>query len=235
MIDFKNTSIGYKNELFNIESASLEKGQIYTLIGRNGIGKSTLLKTLCKEISLFKGEINIDDKSIDNLEINQLPNYISFVPSKFPEVNYLKVWDYIGLGRSKSANYFGHLSDEETKKIDNAIKLFNIHHLQNSFTSEISDGEKQIVAIAKAYIQDTPIIILDEPTAFLDYANKRKILQLLIGLCQNHQKTILMSTHDIDILLEEDQINYLLIHQENHNCVLHTRGVTKDFIIKTCF
>lgn len=235
MIEFKNVSIGYEASLFEIDNCQLEKGRIYALLGKNGIGKSTLLKTICKEIELLKGDILIHNQSISQIKTTELPEIISFVSSKFPDVNYLNVRDFLALGRFQNLSPFGRIPEKDKNKIREAIEIFEIQHLCEKFTNEISDGEKQIIAIAKAFIQDTPFIVLDEPTSFLDYANKNKILHLLQKICVNHNKTILLSSHDIDILLENKDISYLLITPETKRCSLHSNPVSKEKILNTCF
>ena len=207
IIQTKNLSIGYttKSETITISeniNLSLEKGKLIALIGENGIGKSTLLKTLTGLIPPLKGEVTLLNKSLKNFKPLDLAQELSIVlTEKLPPSN-LTVYEIIALGRQPYTNWLGTLSNEDKIKIDEAIALTEIQHLIHKKHDEISDGQLQIALIARALAQDTSIIILDEPTTHLDLVHKATLLKLLLKLTHETGKTILYSTHDIDLAIQ---------------------------------
>jgi len=200
MIEIKEVEIGINANLFSIDKVKLEKGKLYSLIGKNGSGKSTFLRTLGEIIPPFKGKIHWEVNSSKEQRI-------SFVTSKFDGVEYLTTYDYIALGRAPYTNIFGKLKSEDHDFIKNICDKLNLNPLLDKFTTEISDGERQIASIAKAICQDTELIILDEPIAFLDYENKIKITQILADITKQRNCCIIHSSHDIDIsLIKVDEL-----------------------------
>ncbi len=204
MISFKQAHIGHNKTLLAIESLSLAKGEVYILAGRNGAGKSTLLKTLTKEVSLIAGNISLNETELNGIRPNDISKHLAFVRSSFPNVDYLKVLDFVALGRTPFTNALGRLTSNDLKIVAEAIDALNINELADKFTSELSDGERQLTAIARAIAQETSIILLDEPTAFLDYSNKMRVLELLKRIAQEMNKCIVMSSHDIDLSIDSN-------------------------------
>lgn len=202
MIELKNIRIGYSDGLLTAEHIQLESGNVYILVGKNGAGKSTLLKTLSKQIPLLSGEINLNNKALSAVTARELPKEMAFVPVHFPHMDYVRTREFISAGRAPYTNALGRLNDLDEHEIESAIATLEIQYLSNRFTSELSDGEKQLAAIAKAVAQKTSIILLDEPTAFLDYSNKKKVLEILKETAQSLDKCIVLSAHDIDLCLE---------------------------------
>jgi iron complex transport system ATP-binding protein len=206
-IQTSNLSIGYKSKSETITIAEninlgLEKGKLIALIGENGIGKSTLLKTLTGIIPPLKGEVTLLNKPLQSYKPLDLAQELSIVlTEKLPPSN-LSVYEIIALGRQPYTNWLGTLSDEDKIKIEEAISLTEIQHLVNKKHGEISDGQLQIALIARALAQDTSIIILDEPTTHLDLVHKATLLKLLQKLTHETGKTILYSTHDIDLAIQ---------------------------------
>jgi len=202
-----NLSIGYKSKSDTITiaqniSLGLEKGKLIALIGENGIGKSTLLKTITGIIPPLSGEINFLDKPLQSYKPLDLAQELSIVlTEKLPPSN-LTVYEIIALGRQPYTNWLGTLSDEDKTKVEEAIALTEIQHLIHKKHDEISDGQLQIALIARALAQDTSIIILDEPTTHLDLVHKATLLKLLQKLTHETGKTILYSTHDIDLAIQ---------------------------------
>ena len=203
----KNLSIGYasKKEVLTIAtdiSISLNKGKLITLIGGNGIGKSTLLRTLTALQKPISGTVLLNDKDIftyDNSELAQQQSLV--LTEKLPSSN-LTVWELIALGRQPYTNWIGSLSEEDIAKINTAIQLTNIEHLIEKKHHEISDGQLQKVLIARALAQDTDLIILDEPTTHLDLFHKVAVFKLLQKLTHETGKCILFSTHDLDLAIQ---------------------------------
>lgn len=230
MIQFRQTEIGYKQKLLKIESLDLQQGKVYALVGRNGVGKSTLLQSMSKLIPLISGDVCYEEISISNLSRNQMSRLVAFVESKFDGVEYLSVLDYLMLGRAPYTSLTGKLSVTDKEIVLQISSDLQISHLLEKSTTEISDGERQICSVARALIQETPIILMDEPTAFLDFINRQKLLELLIKIAAEKQKCIVLSTHDIDLCLE-NQLTFLIASRgrvDIENCK-HKQDLVKKF------
>lgn len=216
-----NLCIGYssKKEIKSIASninLELKKGQLIALIGANGIGKSTLLRTLIGIQPPLSGNIVLNDKIITEYDSNSLAQNLSIVlTEKLPPSN-LTVFEIIALGRQPYTNWLGNLADNDISKINQAIELTQITNLVNKKHYEISDGQLQNVLVARALAQDTPLIILDEPTTHLDLFHKVSLFKLLKKLAVETNKCILFSTHDIDMAI---QISDEMIIMTNENVV----------------
>lgn len=200
-------SIGYTSKKAEhiIASAidlSLKKGKLIALIGANGIGKSTLLRTITGIQKPISGTVSLNDRNIQELDSLTLAQNLSVVlTEKLPPSN-LTVWELIALGRQPYTNWIGKLTAKDIEKINEAIELTQIGHLTQKRHYEISDGQLQIVLIARALAQDTPLIVLDEPTTHLDLLHKVVLFKLLKKLTQETGKCILFSTHDIDMAIQ---------------------------------
>ena len=206
-----NLSIGYLTKgnekvVANGLNATINNGELTCLLGRNGIGKSTLLRTLSAFQPALEGEIVISStqppSSITSLTDKQLSRLIGIVLTEKPDVQNMTIEELVGMGRSPYTGFWGTLDDEDKKIVGEAIQLVGIENLQGRMVHTLSDGERQKVMIAKALAQQTPIIYLDEPTAFLDFPSKVETMQLLRRLAQEEQKTIFLSTHDVELSLQ---------------------------------
>src|SRR5574343_700384 len=181
---------------------SLEAGKLITLLGANGIGKSTLLKTLTGIIPPLSGSVKLANKEISSYKPQELAQELSVVlTEKLPPSN-LNIAELIALGRQPYTNWLGTLTETDFEYIEKAITLTDIHHLIDKKHDEISDGQLQKVLIARALAQDTPLIILDEPTTHLDLYHKVAGFKLLQKLAHEAQKCILFSTHDLDLAIQ---------------------------------
>ncbi|MGO4818905.1 ABC transporter ATP-binding protein [Flavobacterium sp. W22_SRS_FP1] len=200
-------SIGYSNKKENILISSginltLEKGKLISLIGANGIGKSTLLRTLTGIQKTLAGTVLLDGQNIHKMDSLSLAQNLSVVlTEKLPPSN-LTVFELIALGRQPYTNWLGKLTELDITKINEAMELTQISNLATKKHYEISDGQLQKVLVARALAQDTPLIILDEPTTHLDLLHKVALFKLLKKLTQETQKCILFSTHDIDMAIQ---------------------------------
>lgn len=183
-------------------SASFNSGELICLIGRNGEGKSTLIKTLCKLLPPISGSILINDKDLFKLNDKDFANLISVVLTSKITITNISVMEFIAFGRYPYTNWLGKLNKDDEKQINTAVEMCGIFHLIDRDFSSLSDGEKQKVNIARAIAQHTPIIILDEPTAHLDLVNNVEIFKLLKELAHQHGKTIIFSTHYIEFALQ---------------------------------
>jgi len=202
----ENLAIGYCDSAgtttiakdLNIE---LKKGKLVCLLGRNGIGKSTLLRTLSNTQFKLKGHIFINNKNLADINAVNLAKKISLVLTERIPESQLSVYQIIALGRQPYTNWLGKLSKTDLQKIDQAIELLQIKHLIYKKNYQLSDGQLQKVMIARALAQDTEIIILDEPTAHLDLHHKIEVFKVLKELVTKMNKTIIVSTHEVNIAL----------------------------------
>lgn len=193
-----NLEVGYKNKtvLSNIDLV-INSGEVVTILGANGIGKSTLIKTLTGEISPISGQVLIAGQTIQSYSQKQLSKHIAIVTTDKVLAGGLKVVELINLGRHPHTGYFGKLSENDMQIVRKAMDDVGIAHKAKSYLSELSDGERQKVMIARAIAQQTPIIILDEPFSFLDTASRIEILSLLKSICRTDNVGILLSSHDV--------------------------------------
>lgn len=202
-VTISSLSIGYDNKpiIENINLSS-ESNKLITIFGRNGQGKSTLLKTISGLLPSLNGQFKYGD--IDVLEISELERakILSIVSTSQTNIGGIIVKDFIAFGRFPYTNWLGINKKEDLDEITRAIKLCKIQELSDRFYNELSDGEKQKVNIARAIAQNTPLIILDEPTVHLDLINKIEVFKLLKELVDKHSKTIIISTHQIEYALQ---------------------------------
>ena len=183
-------------------SASLYSGELTCLLGPNGAGKSTLLKTLTAFLPHVKGEIFIEGRPLDSYSDSELAKVIGVVLTERLSINNMTVDELVGMGRSPYTGFWGHMSDYDREVVGESISLVGIDGLRRRMVQTLSDGERQKVMIAKALAQETPVIFLDEPTAFLDYPSKVEIMQLLQTLSRERNKTVFLSTHDLELALQ---------------------------------
>lgn len=207
ILSTSNLQIGYTSKktekiISGNISISLEKGKLISLIGANGIGKSTLLRTITGIQKPISGDVILNDKKIADYTSLQLAQQLSVVLTESLPPSNLTVFELVALGRQPYTNWIGTLTDEDILKINEAIQLTQISHLSDKKHYEISDGQLQKVLIARALAQDTPVIILDEPTTHLDLWHKISLFKLLKKLTSETQKCILFSTHDIDLAIQ---------------------------------
>ncbi len=200
-------SIGYSNKkettvVASEVNLSLKKGKLTSLIGANGIGKSTLLRTIIGIQKPLKGRVLLEDKDIYSIDNLTLAQQLSVVLTDTLPPSNLTVFELIALGRQPYTNWIGKLSLEDISKVNQALELTQISHLAGKRHYEISDGQLQIALIARALAQDTPLIVLDEPTTHLDLLHKVTLLKLLKKLTQETGKSILFSTHDVDMAIQ---------------------------------
>lgn len=202
-IRLENLSLGYgRRILFSGANIGFGWGEFTALIGRNGTGKSTLLRTIASLARPLSGRILVNEQPLESLSREELARTISFVSTDEIRVANLKVADVVALGRAPYTNWFGSLTAEDHQIIDRSLELVGMTDFASKGVDTLSDGERQRVMIARALAQDTPVILLDEPTAFLDLPNKYEICLLLRRLAHNSGKCIIFSTHDLSIAIE---------------------------------
>ena len=195
-------------------SASLYSGELTCLIGTNGCGKSTLLRTLTAFLPSLKGKIVVRNRDLSDYSRDELSRLIGVVLTDKVDVRDLKVRDLVAMGRMPYTGFWGHLTEQDHILVDEAIRLVGICMLRNRPIHSLSDGELQKVLIAKTLAQETPFIFLDEPTAFLDYPSKVELFLLLRRLAREKQKTVFLSTHDLDLVLQMADRLWLLSQEQ---------------------
>ena len=231
VIQGQDLSIGYRtgkqekivHEHLNFQ---LHAGELTCLLGANGTGKSTLLRTLSASQPALSGKLDILGKSLTEYTEKERSRTIGVVLTDKTFAGGLSVYELVGLGRQPHTGFFGRLNKEDKRIIEEAMENVGIAHKAQSYTAELSDGERQKVMIAKALVQECPLILLDEPTAFLDVVSRIEIMHLLHRLAVEQEKAILLSTHDIEQALVLS--NKLWLLSKEHG--LQT-GVTEDIIL----
>ena len=220
MIELKNIFIGYgskgkTNSVFKNLNATFNKGELIGLVGNNGVGKSTFIKTIFGTLKPLDGEILLDERSLSNFSVQELAKHISIVLTDKVGGFNLTVYDVVAAGRIPYLNAFAQLTEEDHRITEKCLAQIGITELKEKLVDELSDGQRQKVMIAKSLAQQTPVILLDEPTAFLDYNSKRQLFDILKDLCKNEQKTIVVSSHDLEILFKNvDKALYMKPNNE---------------------
>ena len=201
IISLSQLSVGYtlSHPVISDIDLELKSGQLSCLIGENGIGKSTLLKTLTGFLPKLKGSVLFDNRDITSFSQRELARQVSIVLTHKPDVQNLIIEEIIGLGRSPYTGFFGRLRIDDRMVVNDAIATMRIEKLRGRMIQTLSDGERQKVMIAKALAQETPVILLDEPTAFLDFPSKAETFQSLQRMAHERDKLILLSTHDLEL------------------------------------
>jgi len=211
-ISLHHLTIGYPSHtLGNDINLAIQPGQLVALLGRNGCGKSTLLRTIAGLQPALAGSILLTTSSgtqaLNELSTNQRAQQLSLVLTERTAMDQATVIDIVSMGRYPYASFFGNLSTNDVRIVRQSLQAVQIEELSNRFFNELSDGEKARVLIAKAIAQQTPTILLDEPTAHLDIPNRIQTFGLLRSLAHEQAKTILISTHELDLALQySDQI-----------------------------
>lgn len=203
----ENLTIGYISKKGKTIVASninieLKKGELVGLIGANGIGKSTLLRTLTQVQDALSGSIHLNEKNVLDYNDLDMAKMMSLVLTEQIASKNLSVFELVSLGRQPYTNWVGNLSENDIETVNKALNQTNLSDLKNKKCFELSDGQLQKVMIARALAQDTDLIILDEPTTHLDMYHKAYILKLLQNLAKETNKTILFSSHEIDLAIQ---------------------------------
>lgn len=198
LISARGLSVGYRRKtILSDLSFDILPGQLIALVGRNGVGKSTLLRTLTADLQPVAGQLLVEGCDIASIPPRRLAAKIAVVTTEPLQVGALTLRELVSLGRDPHTGITGHLTADDRRAVDDAIRAIGIEELADSFMARLSDGERQKALIARALAQDTPIIILDEPFSFLDVSARIEILTLLRSLCRDSGKAILFSSHDI--------------------------------------
>jgi iron complex transport system ATP-binding protein len=210
-------------------SASARRGELIALIGKNGIGKSTLLRTLAGLQPSLGGDIIYSGRSIRQYSRNELARTIGYISTEIVKVSNMRVYDLVALGRFPYTNWFGKIDERNHDIIVDSIEKTGMSSLSSRFVSELSDGERQKAMIARILAQDTGILVMDEPTAFLDIGSKFEILHLMHLLSQKSGKTIIFSTHDLNVAMSQADKIWLILENQLHE------GAPEDLMLQGAF
>ena len=231
----KALSIGYEGKTVVSDiNVTLNEGDIIALVGPNGAGKSTLFKTFSTHIKPVGGTIALFGKDLSAISPKERAKLLGIVLTERPDDMFMKVYDVVAAGRYPYTGMFGKLSENDENEIKVSLELVGVNHLINRVFNTLSDGEKQKVMIAKAIAQNTPIIMLDEPTAFLDYPSKIDLFSLLKKLAKEQHKAILFSSHDLELLLRYTD-NLWIIAKNQPFAAGKSSELLKNNVIKKYF
>lgn len=237
-ISVKGVSLGYRksgkdNVILKELNLEFAQGDFVGIVGLNGIGKSTLLKSLCGLLPVLSGDIFLNDLNIEDTSLTELAKKISIVLTEKVGGFNLTAYDVVAAGQIPYTNSFHELKEQNLKIIDSAIKACGIAEHQLKPVNELSDGLFQKTIIAKSLAQQTPFMLLDEPSAFLDYASKHDLFLLLRKLVEDQQKCILVSSHDLDMLIKycnkllvisKDSVELIPVSEARNNAAFMTIG-----------
>lgn len=202
MILLRDITLGFGSRtLIEGATARFECGRMVALLGRNGTGKSTLLRAIASLGELRSGDIAIDGRSLAEYTSTELARKIAFVNTERIDVEALTAYDLVSIGRSPYTGWSGRLTADDRAIVERAMQIAGVESMAERRVETLSDGEAQRVMIARALAQDTPVILLDEPTAFLDLPNRYELCTLLGRLAREEGKCIIFSTHELDIAL----------------------------------
>lgn len=232
MIELQHLTVGYGEQaVLSDINQTIRAGQMVCLLGANGVGKSTILRTLAGFQPPLSGKVLLEGRDLLSLSVSQRSRAVSVVLTERVEVPYMKVKDLVGMGRSPYTGFFGTLGEEDRKIVAEAIEMVGIADLAERTIDTLSDGERQKALLAKALAQQTPVILLDEPTAFLDFHAKASTLRLLLRLAHETNKTILLSTHDVEMALRLSDMLWIVHDGKIHSGT--TASLTEENILQS--
>lgn len=226
-----NLTVGYGEagrqgtQVFGGINIDARRSELVALFGPNGIGKSTLLKSLVRLLRPLSGKICLHDTDINDYTAGRLARMVGYVSTDPVRVNNLKVYDLVSLGRYPHTGWMGRLGNKDMENVEEALEMVGITGLMNKQINRLSDGERQRAMIARTLAQDTGLIVLDEPTAFLDLPNKYEIVHLLHRLAAEKGRTVIFSTHDLSIAIQEASKIWLMLPGQMH------QGAPEDLIL----
>lgn len=219
-----NLTIGYRDKrVAGPLSAELRSGELTSLLGQNGAGKSTLLRTIANFIQPLEGRVLIDGRGVSQLGERELSKLVGVVLTERFNIPDMTVYEMVATGRSPFTGFWGSCSKADREIIEHSIELAGIAALRERLIDSLSDGERQKVMIAKVLAQRTPIIILDEPTAFLDFPSKVDLMNLLHKISREEHKTIFISSHDLELALQMSDRLWLIDKSKGLSC-----GIPED-------
>ena len=236
VIETSGLTIGYarkgkeRNIIHNSLNLQLFEGELTSLLGLNGAGKSTLLRTICGFQPAIAGTININGRRLSDYSHSELSRIIGVILTERTNAGGITAGELVSLGRHPYTGFFGRLKTEDRRIVAESLESVGMEHKSTNYMSELSDGERQKVMIAKVLSQQCPIIILDEPTAYLDVTSRIETMSLLHRLAVEQKKAILLSTHDLDLAIQMSDCLWLQEKQRPIMC-----GTPEDLILSGSF
>ena len=226
-----NLCVGYRKKqsekrLLENLNLHLKSGELLALLGANGAGKSSLIRTLCGMQEALAGDLFYGTTTLTSMSPQEKARWFSVVLTERDTFGQLSVFDLVALGRTPYTAWLGRLKTSDTDMVLQALEDVGMQHFANQSIHSLSDGEYQKIMIARALAQDTPIIFLDEPTAFIDVRGKVEVMRLLIKLAREKNKAILLSTHDLDMALQS--ADQLCLFTGNAKV---TQGIPEDLVV----
>jgi iron complex transport system ATP-binding protein len=225
-LELKNTTIGYRAPLIKEVNTSLDLGEICLLIGNNGVGKTTLIKSILNQNRLLHGVVSINGAKTKTLSPKEMAEQIAVVFSKSQIPAHYTLRDLISFGKYIHYPYYFELNDTDKQEVEEIIESLNLTQYQDFQLSQLSDGNLQKAFIGRALAQNSPMIILDEPTTHLDEENKIVILKLLRNLAKTQNKLILFSSHDWRLAKEFADKMWLINNEQLE------AGITEEILLK---
>ncbi len=202
MIRLENLTLAYGERcLVKDVVTEIKQGELTALIGRNGAGKSTLLRAISSLGDITSGKVYLGDKELSKIEPQEMARMISLVTTERVRIANLRCSDVVALGRAPYTNWIGRMQKEDEEIVMQSLRRVGMVDYAAKTMDRMSDGECQRIMIARALAQQTPIILLDEPTSFLDLPNRYELCSLLSDLAHTENKCIVFSTHELDIAL----------------------------------
>jgi iron complex transport system ATP-binding protein len=234
--DIKDLAIGYTSKRSNIPvfsniNASFSNGQLVGVVGNNGVGKSTFLRTIAGIQPKLNGDVFVNDELIETIEKTALAKLISIVLTEKIAGFNLTVTDLVSMGRVPYTNSFNDLQKNDTDKIAECIQITGLSNYAHVLLAELSDGLFQKAMIAKGLAQQTPVILLDEPTAYLDFNSKHELFELLKDLTIKNDKCVIASSHDIELLLRYSS-HLLVFGDENEYELMETKNCISNSLFR---
>src|SRR5690606_29503027 len=201
LLRLEDLSVGYSQPVCQGISAEVNSGELSGLAGKNGSGKSTIIRTLLGLQPALSGSIRFQNQEINPKDATSRAKQMAVVFSRLNRTPPLNVYDLVSLGRLPYHKRLSQLSNEEKDKVTEALERVGVNHLQKRFANELSDGQLQMVMIARALVQDTPLILMDEPTSHLDIENQFRIFELIYKLSRETEKAFIVASHQVELLL----------------------------------
>lgn len=202
MLEIKQLIVTNERELFRLQDAFFKPGEFVGIIGANGSGKSTFLNMLIHPDKIAAGHLLWNGRDWSEFREKERAKYVTLIDNHFLGYAHLKTSEYIEFGRIPYTGFTGILSEDDRQVIQTVVRDLNLQDLLNKPTAHLSDGERQRAGIARALAQETPVILLDEPTAFLDFPTKKEVMKRLRAVAENTSRLVLMSSHDLELCLE---------------------------------
>lgn len=234
MIALNDLSVGYPSRrLLEGVNASFPEGALVALIGRNGSGKSTLLKTIAGLLPPLHGDVLVDGSSVSTLRPDRKARLLAYVSTARIRVAGMRCVELVGLGRAPFTNWLGTLSNDDRRIVDGCLEMTGMQGFANRTIDTLSDGELQRVMVARALAQETPVMLLDEPTSFLDLPGRYRLGALLNSVAREG-KTVVFSTHELDIALSSADV-VALICADGRLCAMPTADMARSGLLEKEF